>query len=137
MLLILSGISCNNSQSIEDDLLGTWIYERETFSSSSTFEDPDTRGIMTFNEDETGSWLSDNGSSLAQDIEWDFQRMETRISITKIFPGNLSGFSSSRVYSVTQDGEDSFTFRYELSFESQIDTFESFLSFENIILTRI
>jgi hypothetical protein len=33
------------------------------FNSGSDLEDPDTRGIMTFNEGETGVWEDDNGST--------------------------------------------------------------------------
>ncbi|MFT6334754.1 MAG: hypothetical protein ACI86M_002169 [Saprospiraceae bacterium] len=60
-LSLLIGFSCSEGRTVEDDLVGEWIYERETFSSESTFEDPDTRGVMTFNEDETGTWISDDG----------------------------------------------------------------------------
>ncbi len=52
---LLIGISCSKDRTIEDDLVGELIYERETFNSGSTFEDTDTRVIMTFNEDEAGT----------------------------------------------------------------------------------
>ena len=139
LLLCISlfvGISCSETRTLEDDLIGEWIYERETFNSSSSFEDPDTRGVMTFNKDETGTWVSDNGLSFAIDLEWDFQQMETKISITKNYSSQTSGFIFSRIYDITQTDEDSFTLRYELNFESQIDTIEPYVNFENIILTR-
>ncbi len=130
------GISCSENPSIEDDLVGEWIYERETFNSGSTFEDPDTRGFMVFNEDETGRWDSDNGSSFTSEIEWDLQRMDSKIAITRIFPDALSGFSTTQIYDIKQSGEDSFTFTFEFSFSSQLDTTPLTTRFENIILTR-
>ena len=133
---LLIGTSCSEVRTIEDDLVGEWVYEREIFNSSSTFEDPDTRGIMIFNEDETGRWLSDNGSNFSTEIEWDLQRMDSKISITKIIPDEFFGFSTSQIYDMKQSGEDSFTFTFEFSFNSSLDTFETIKRFDNILLTR-
>ena len=133
---LLIGFSCSEVRTIEDDLAGEWIYERETFSSGSTFEDPDTRGIMTFNEDETGTWVSENGFNLGTEIEWDLQRMDSKISITRVLPDEFLSFSTGRVYDLTQSGDDKFTFTFEFSFISILDSIESVTIFENIILIR-
>jgi len=129
-------VSCSNSNSIEDNLVGEWIYERETFNSGSTFEDSDTRGIMIFNEDETGTWESDNDFNFGTDIEWDLQGMDTKISITRILPDEFSSFSTTQIYDLKQSGEDNFTLTFEFSFNSTQDTIPSITRFENIILTR-
>ena len=133
---LLIGLSCSKTRTIEDDLVGEWIYERETFSSGAIFEDPDTRGIMTFNEDETGTWMSDNGSTFGSETEWDLQRMDSKISITRILPDQFSSFSTSQIYDLKQDGADSFTFTFQISFDNLLDSIEAFTRFENIILTR-
>ena len=73
------GISCSENKTVEDDLIGEWIYERETFFSGSTFEDSDVKGTMIFNKDETGIWESANGFSISNEIEWDLQRMDSKI----------------------------------------------------------
>lgn len=136
LVTLLIGISCSDNRTVEDDLAGEWVYERESFISSSTLEDPDTRGIMIFNSDETGTWISDNGSNFGTEIEWDLQRMDSKISITKIFPEQFGLFGFSQIYDINQSGEDNFTFTFEVKIESLIDSIESFSRFENIILTR-
>lgn len=133
---LLIVISCSEDRNIEDDLIGSWIYERESFNSGIPFEDPDTRGVMIFNEDETGSWESDNGFSFRTETEWDLQSLDTKISITRL-PGEFSNFSSTQIYDIKQSGENTFTFTYEFSFNSTQDTIPSITRFENIILTRM
>ncbi|MFT4535816.1 MAG: hypothetical protein ACJA1A_003010 [Saprospiraceae bacterium] len=143
---LLIGISCAKERTIADDLAGEWVYERETFSSSSIFEDSDTRGVMTFNEVETGTWVSDNGFNLGTEIEWDLQRMDTKISITQISSGQFSSFSANQIYEIEQNGDDGFTFSFHFSLINFIvptdtltiisEPFEPFTKFETIILTR-
>jgi hypothetical protein len=129
-------VSCSKEKTIGDNLIGKWIYERETFSSNSTVEDPDTRGVMTFNEDETGSWISDNGFNFTTETEWDLQGMDSKILITKILPIEISSFGTSQIYDIKQNGEDELTFTFEVSFPSPVDSIASLVRFDNIILTR-
>jgi hypothetical protein len=132
---LLIGISCSKENTIEDDLVGEWVYERETFISGSTFEDLDTRGVMTFNKDETGTWVSDNGFNFSNEIEWDLQRMDSKISITKIPPPEFSNFSISQIYELKQNGDNEFVFTFEF-YLSSLDSVPTLQRFENIILTR-
>ena len=133
---LLVGISCSETRTIEDDLQGEWVYEREWFHSGTTFENPDTRGIMTFNEDETGLWLSDSGSNFGSEIEWDLQRDGAKIAITSIFPNGSETFESTMIYDLAQDGTEMFTFTSNKSYISWPDTLEEIVVFENIILTK-
>lgn len=133
---LLIGISCSETRTIEDDLQGEWVYEREKFHSGTTFEDTDTRGIMTFNEDETGLWLSDSGSSFGNEIEWDLQRDGSKIAITRISPSGSEIFETTLIYDLVQDGVDMFTFTSNKSYISWPDTSVEIVVFENIILTK-
>lgn len=128
--------SCGKEKTISDELVGDWLYERETFNSFTTFEDPDTEGYMSFKEDETGNW-SANSTSLNFSLEWDLQSNDEKISITKYIIGQQNVFPSSTIYDITRTDEDNFTFTFHFKAESIIDTIEPFEQFENIILTRM
>ena len=134
--ILLFASSCSKEKTISDELVGEWLYERETFRSSSTFEDQDTRGTMSFLEDETGRWTPVQGFS-EFDIEWDLQSNDTKISITKVLEGTTSSYNIGLVYDLNRNDEDSFTFTRHIKFESPIDSLEDFEQFENIILTRL
>lgn len=137
LFALLFGYSCSESNSIEDDLVGEWVYERETFISGVTFEDSDKRGIMIFNKDETGRWLSDSEFNIAENIEWDLQSMDTKIAITKKYPESFMFTETPQLYDLAKNNEDQFTFTYSYKFESFPDSLGGdFEIFENIILVR-
>jgi RecQ family ATP-dependent DNA helicase len=122
-------------KTISEELVGDWLYERETFNSFSTFEDPDKKGMMVFREDETGMWDSANNFNKF-DFEWDLQSNDEKISITK-YHKSQHFFASSTIYDITRADEDNFTFRFHLKLESHIDSLEEFEQFENIIISRV
>lgn len=128
--------SCTKEETISDKLVGDWVYERETYNSFSSFEDPDTKGLITFRTDETGVWTSSE-EFFKFSLEWDFQQGNTKISVTK-YPLNTAFlFPSTTIYDITASEDDSFTFTYHIMTESPVDSFPDFEQFENIILTRI
>lgn len=129
-------ISCGKEKTISEELVGNWVYERETFNSFSSFEDPDVAGFINLREDETGDWTPSSGF-LNFDLEWDLQAEDQKIAITKSFPDFETPILITRVFDLTRNSEDSFTFRFHQKFESQVDTLEDFEQFENIILTRL
>jgi len=139
LLFLVAGfiaISCS-TDSIECDLVGEWVYERETFNSFSTFEDPDTRGIMVFNEDETGTWITNDGFEFGQDIEWDLQSNDSQIAITRKFSSEFQFPGNTQIYTINQSDQKNFTLKFELRIDDFLDSLNnSFVQFENIILTR-
>ncbi len=76
------------------------------------------------------------GLIVSNETEWDLQRMDSKISITKNLPNELSSFSTSQIYDLKQNGDNEFTFTFEFSFTSFLDSLETTTRFENIILTR-
>lgn len=134
--IALVSISCQKDKTITEELVGNWVYERETFNSFSTFEDPDTEGFINLNADETGEWTPSN-NILNFDLEWDLQDQDQKIAITKSIELVDNTILSTTVYDITRKSEDEFMFRFHQKFESQIDSIEDFEMFENIILTRL
>ena len=135
-LIIIIGNSCSEERTIEDGLIGDWIYERETFTAGSNYNDSDIIGVMTFNEDETGNWMRTSQINTNTSFEWDFQKMDTRISISKGLFFVSSASTSTRVYEVKQEGDDKFTFTYEI-YLNQLDTLPLLQEFEHIVLKKI
>lgn len=132
---ILLTISCGK-ESVEDMIVGKWVYERETFSSFSTFEDPDVSGLITFLDDETGSYESN--FSLARDLEWDLQVMDSKISVTQylsLVSGDL--FTNTTIYDLDIKSDNEIVLNYTAEFETISDSLESLFIFENLILTRV
>ncbi|MEM9544971.1 MAG: hypothetical protein AAGA77_03315 [Bacteroidota bacterium] len=136
VLLVLVGLGCGKEKTISDELVGDWFYERETHISFSSFDDPDTEGFMSFNDDETGYWESSNGFQ-SFDLEWDLQMNDSKISITKYFVDQTALFPSNTIFDLTRENEDEFRLTFHLKFESPIDSIETLEQFENIILTRM
>jgi len=140
LLLLFSAyfaFSCSKSEGIEGDLVGEWVYERETFNSNIIFIDPDTRGIITFYEDETGLWFSDDANNFSTLLEWDLQSNESEIAITRKFDTETLLPSTTRIYKLNQMDQNNFTLTYEFTLDTIIDGEPTTLSqFENIILTR-
>jgi len=136
LLILLFAISCAKEKTISEELVGEWVYERETFNSFSTFEDPDTQGNMTLRKDETGDWIPSLGFTNFE-IEWDLQADDTKISITKSIVGVPSTVEVGTIYTLNRMDEDNFTITRHIKFEAVADTLEPFEQFENIILTRL
>jgi hypothetical protein len=136
LLVIIITLSCGKEKTISDELVGEWFYERETFNSFSSFEDPDTQGIITLNEDETGNWSTSAGF-LNFDLEWDLQSNDSKIAITKSVLGQLNIFPYTTIYDLKRTDENYYTLTYHFKTESSIDTLEGFEQFENIIITRM
>ena len=134
--IVVLAFSCSEEKTVGDELVGDWLYERETFNSFTTFEDPDTEGYMSFREDETGNW-SAHETMLNFSLEWDLQANDEKIAITKYIIGHQNVFPSTTIYDITRTSEDKFTFTFHFKTESVIDTIEPFEQFENIILTRM
>jgi len=132
---LLSG--CSKSDSIEDRLVGEYVYERETFNGG-TFEDQDVKGLMTFNSDETGLWNPADGvfTGAAPEFEWDLQGDDTRIAITRSSSFLDDNIYSTLVYDLSEN-DGVFSFRYFFEFENFQDTTSSIVRFENIILTPV
>lgn len=134
-VIILLTCSCAKD-SIEDMIVGKWVYERETFNSLSTFEDPDVSGLITFLDDETGSYESNFFQ--ARDLEWDLQVMDSKISLTQylpLFAGDL--FTNTTIYDLDVKSNNEIILNYKVEFETISDTLESLVIFENLILTRV
>lgn len=134
-VIILLTISCGK-ESVEDMIVGKWVYERETFNSFSTFEDPDVSGLITFLDDETGSYESNFFQ--ARDLEWDLQVMDSKISLTQylpLFAGDF--FTNTTIYDLDVKSDNEIVLNYTVEFESISDTLESLFIFENLILTRV
>lgn len=136
ILMLIFCISCGKEKTVSEELVGEWLYERETFNSFSVFEDPDTQGTMIFNEDETGIWASSLGFSEFK-IEWDTQVDDSKISITRRLIGSPSSFETGIIYDLTRTDENNFTFTRHIKFEAPADSLDAFEQFENILLTRI
>ncbi|MDF1696638.1 MAG: hypothetical protein P1U56_12430 [Saprospiraceae bacterium] len=136
LMIALISISCSKNKTISEELVGEWNYERETFNSFSTFEDPDIGGTMVFQDDETGLWSQSNGV-FDYDLEWDLQVNDEKIALTK-YPNTIGlSIPFTTIYDLTRIDEDNFRLRFHIKFDSPIDTIESFEQFENIILERI
>ncbi len=137
LLLTVIISSCSSDKTIEDELVGSWLYERETFNSFSTFEDPDVSGELILRLDETGTWKTDIGFT-SREIEWDLQMKDSKIAITKTFGDVFNNIALTTIYDITRNGEDDFTFTSHRKFtNNNSEPSEPFEQFENIILTRI
>lgn len=136
LFIVVCMFSCAKEKTISEELVGDWFYERETFNSFSSFEDPDTEGYISFNEDETGNWNPSLGF-LNFSLEWDLQSNDEKISITKYALDPAFFFPSSTLYDMKKTDEDNFTFTFHIKTESSIDSLEGFEQFENIILSRM
>lgn len=136
LFVLICFLSCGKEKTISDELVGDWLYERETFNSFSTFEDPDSEGYISFREDETGNWSTSSGF-LNFSLEWDLQSNDEKIAITKYGLELQILFPSMTLYDIKRTDEDNFTFTYHIKTESPIDTIEGFEHFENIILSRM
>lgn len=136
LFVVICMFSCGKEKTRSDELVGDWLYERETFNSFSTFEDPDTEGYITFREDETGNWSQSIGF-LNFSLEWDLQANDEKISITKYALETQIIFPSSTVYDLKRMDEDNFTLTFHIKTESPSDSIPGFEQFENIILKRM
>lgn len=127
---------CGQSDSIGDRLVGEYVYERETFSGG-TFEDFDTKGLMTFRKGETGSWISDSAilAGTSPQFEWDLQGADTRIAITKTTLFLDDPLYTTKVYDLEEEENGVFRMTYFFELQSFQDTLQSIVRFENIILT--
>ncbi len=116
---LLIGVSCSKERTIEEDLIGDWIYERTYYKEGSTYNDTDTKGIITFNEDETGNWMRINILNINTPFEWDMQDMDRRIAISKNLNHVSSSQTNTKVYELRRNGIDQLTLTYEIySFQS-------------------
>ena len=134
--VVLLTLSCQKEKTVSEELIGDWLYERETFNSFTSFEDLDTEGYISFREDETGNWSS-NGGFIDYELEWDLQQNDAKISITKYPLNQPFLFPISTIYDLKRTSEDEFTFTFHIVAESPIDSLENFEQFENVILTRM
>lgn len=129
-------ISCAEEKTIKEELVGEWVYERETFDSNSSVDDFDTQGFMILHEDETGTWTPFNGF-FYYDVEWNIQSNDQKISMTKYKMGNQNTSIVNTIFDLKRMDEDNYTLTYYLAYKSEIDTTETIENFENIILTRL
>ena len=107
------GLSCSKEVSKEENLIGDWIYSREYDKLESTYNDTDIKGIITFNEDETGNWMRTNIINTNTKFEWDLQQMDRRISISKGLNYITSSHTTTKVYEFWLSG-DELTLTYEV-----------------------
>lgn len=139
LLFVMVSISCSSDKTISEELEGTWLYEREVFSSGTNFDDPDVRGVISLAADETGEWDSDSPDAFnfGFDLEWDLQANDTKIALTRSFKTFTDTIFSTTIYTISRKDEDNFTFTHHIKHDSPIDSIEGFEIFENIILLRI
>ena len=136
LFVVICIMSCGKEQTTSDELVGEWFYERETFNSFSSFEDPDTDGFISLSPDETGPWSTSSGF-LNYNLEWDLQSNDEKIAFTKYVVGQQNIFPFTTIYDLKRTDENNFTLTYHIKTEPPIDTLDGFEQFENIILTRI
>ena len=136
LLIAFVSVSCGKEKTVHDELIGDWLYERETFNSFTTFEDFDTEGYISFRDDETGNWSSNEGF-IDFSLEWDLQADNEKISITKYPLNQPFLFPINTIFDLKRTNEDYFSLTFHIIAESPIDTLADFEQFENIILTRM
>ncbi len=133
-LFIIFGSSCSKEESKEDVLIGDWLYTREYYKQESTYNDTDTKGVITFNEDETGIWMRTNILNTSTKFEWDLQQMDHRISISKGLNHITSSHTTTKVYEFWLSG-DELTLTYEIY--NWIPDPDVLVEFEQITLKKI
>lgn len=136
LLIAFLTFSCKKDATISEDLIGDWLYERETFDNSTSFEDLDTEGYMSFRRDKSGNWNQSN-VFFSFILEWELQSEDTQLSISRELITTPPPSAFTRVFDITRVDENNYILTYHLKIPDPSETIEGLEQFENIILTRM
>lgn len=137
MAISILTISCQNGEDITEELIGNWVYERETFNHMPPMgEVKDVSGLIKLEIDGTGFW-DPSIPSLNSLLEWQVDKCGDQITIIKtVYVTNVEVFPKTRIYELKRTDENNFTLTYLLEGLDEMTNTMEVLEFENIILTR-
>ena len=137
LVIILVLTSCSKEKTISEELVGNWLYERETNINFSATMDPNTLGDFHFDEIETGTWNQSNPITKKSAIQWKLQDNDTKLAITNLATGDPNFAVSTTVYDLVRVTENNFRLRLYSNDQFMVEPMEITTYFDNVVLMRM